>query len=111
MPAACGWPCLAPVELVCCHVCTLAGSEVGTEGQRPLMISGAKKERRKSSGGIAYPTPRSLYFYHSIVTMVHKTSNKDYTVLLYKRGFRSTLLSKQHMKSADSDHLIYTIWL
>lgn len=30
--ADCGWPCLAPEELVRCHVCTLTGSKAGTEG-------------------------------------------------------------------------------
>lgn len=34
MPADCGWPCLAPEELVCCHVCTLTGSRVGSEGPK-----------------------------------------------------------------------------
>lgn len=53
MPADCGWPRLAPEELVCCHVCTQTGSGVGTEGPKIFDDQWSKKER-KPSGGMAF---------------------------------------------------------
>lgn len=47
MPAHYCWPCL----LVCCHVCTLTGSKVGTEG--PKIFDQSSKKERKPSGGMA----------------------------------------------------------
>lgn len=43
--ADCGWPCLAPEDLVSCHVCTLTGSKVGTEGLRVFDDQWGKTER------------------------------------------------------------------
>lgn len=46
MPADCGWPCLAPEELVCCHFCTLTGSKAGTEGPKIFDDQWSKKREK-----------------------------------------------------------------
>lgn len=82
MPTDCGWPCLAPEELVCCHVCTPTGSKVGTEGPKIFDQWSKKKQNRESplEEWLSSFLSVSLYLYQSLsLWWCMATGNTEYT--------------------------------
>lgn len=99
MPADCGWPCLAPEELVCCHFCTLTGSKAGTEGPKIFDDQWSKKKERKPSGGMAFILSLCISLSRSIFLVMMMRSKQQHWIhwiidesselncMPHKRGF------------------------
>lgn len=59
-PDDCGWPCLTPEELVCCHVCLETGSNVGKE--EPKIFDNQERKERENALWVSSPS-----LYHSLL--------------------------------------------
>lgn len=103
MPAHYWWLCL----LVCCHVCTLTGSKVGTE--EPKIFDQSSKKRESPLEEWLCFLSVLLYLYQSLVIMM-RTDQQNSTIesselgCMHKKGFVFIAYKQLHIKSTNSDH-------